>query len=136
MAASRPGTKMASGRENHLILLAPFSPLHLGSAHPHGPSSGDWHHMFHHLGCSGFGSHRHKTSGCELKLWIWSFIVGAKALARNKTNHLIRGNCVLVMLFGTLFIYPTNGAPSQMWGCLQPGRKVVTYLQEPPSLVN
>ena len=33
-----------------------------------------------------------------------------------------------------LHLYTTNGAPSQMWGCLQPGRKVVTYLQEPPSL--
>ena len=35
-----------------------------------------------------------------------------------------------------LHLYATNGAPSQMWGCLQPGRKVVTYLQEPPSLAN
>ena len=33
-----------------------------------------------------------------------------------------------------LCLYAINGAPSQMWGCLQPGRKVVTYLQEPPSL--
>ena len=33
-----------------------------------------------------------------------------------------------------LHLYATNGAPSQTWGCLQPGRKVVTYLQEPPSL--
>ena len=33
-----------------------------------------------------------------------------------------------------LHLYATTGAPSQMWGCLQPGRKVVTYLQEPPSL--
>ena len=33
-----------------------------------------------------------------------------------------------------LCLYTTNRAPSQMWGCLQPGRKVVTYLQEPPSL--
>ena len=31
-------------------------------------------------------------------------------------------------------LYATNGAPSQMCGCLQPGRKVVSYLQEPPSL--
>ena len=35
-----------------------------------------------------------------------------------------------------LHLYTTNGAPSQMWGCLQPGRKVATYLQEPPSLAN
>ena len=33
-----------------------------------------------------------------------------------------------------LHLYATNRVPSQMWGCLQPGRKVVTYLQEPPSL--
>ena len=31
-------------------------------------------------------------------------------------------------------LYATNGAPSQMWGHLLPGRKVVTYFQEPPSL--
>ena len=35
-----------------------------------------------------------------------------------------------------LHLYATNWAPSQMWGHLQPGRKVVTYLQEPPSLTN
>ena len=35
-----------------------------------------------------------------------------------------------------LHLYTTNGASSQMWGCLQPGRKVVTYLKEPPSLAN
>ena len=33
-----------------------------------------------------------------------------------------------------LCLYATNRVPSQMWGCLLPGRKVVTYLQEPPSL--
>ena len=33
-----------------------------------------------------------------------------------------------------LHLYATNGAPSQMWRCLLPERKVVTYLQEPPSL--
>ena len=52
----------------------------------------------------------------------------AKALARNNINHLIRGNCILVMFLG-LHLYTTNGAPSQMWGCPQPGRKVVTYHQ-------
>ena len=31
----------------------------------------------------------HEISGCELKLWIQSFNVGTKAMARNKTNHLI-----------------------------------------------
>ena len=34
-----------------------------------------------------------------------------------------------------LCLYTTNGAPSQTWGCLLRGRKVVTYLQEAPSLV-
>ena len=33
-----------------------------------------------------------------------------------------------------LCLYATNRAPSQTWGCLQPGTKVVTYLQEPPRL--
>ena len=33
-----------------------------------------------------------------------------------------------------LCLYATNGTPSQMWGYFQPGRKVVTCLQEPPSL--
>ena len=46
-----------------------------------------------------------------MKLQIWSFGVGAKALARNKTNHLIQGNHVLVTLFGTLFI-------CHQWGSL------------------
>ena len=32
-----------------------------------------------------------------------------------------------------LHLYATNGAPCQTWVFLQPGRKVVTYLQEPPS---
>ena len=35
-----------------------------------------------------------------------------------------------------LHLYATNGAPSETWGCLQPRRKVVTYVQEPPSLAN
>ena len=30
-------------------------------------------------------------------------------------------------------LYTTNSVPLQMWGCLQLGRKVATYLQEPPS---
>ena len=35
-----------------------------------------------------------------------------------------------------LCLYATNGAPSQMWGCLWPRRKVVTYLQQPRSMAN
>ena len=35
-----------------------------------------------------------------------------------------------------LLLYATNGAPSQMWGCLQHGRKVVTYLQETTKVDN
>ena len=34
-----------------------------------------------------------------------------------------------------LHLCAANGAPSQTWGQLLPGRKVVTHLQEPPSLV-
>ena len=60
--------------------------------------------------------------------------LGAKALARNKTNHLVWVSHILVTIVLGLHLYTTNGAPSQMWGCLQPGRKVVTYLQEPPCL--
>ena len=33
-----------------------------------------------------------------------------------------------------LHLYATNGASFQTWGHLLPGRKVVTYLQEPPNL--
>ena len=33
-----------------------------------------------------------------------------------------------------LHLYANNGAPSQTWGSLWPGRKVLTYLQEPSSL--
>ena len=51
-----------------------------------------------------FGSQRHEISGCKLKLQIQSFIVGAKALARNHINHLIWDNCFLSMLFGTPFV--------------------------------
>ena len=32
-----------------------------------------------------------------------------------------------------LHLYATNGAPSQMWQCLQPGRKVVTYCATAPT---
>ena len=39
--ASRPGTKMASRRENCLMLPAPVGPLHSGVAGLHGPLSGD-----------------------------------------------------------------------------------------------
>ena len=41
MAASGPGTKMASERGNYPLPLAPVGPLHFGLAHPHGPPSGD-----------------------------------------------------------------------------------------------
>ena len=51
-----------------------------------------------------FGSHRHEISGCELKLWIRSFFMGAKALARNNINYLIWHGHLLIMLWGNLFI--------------------------------
>ena len=50
----------------------------------------------------------------KLKLWIQPFNVGAKALAKNKTNHLIWVNCVLVTLFGTLFIHHQWGSLSDV----------------------
>ena len=56
-----------------------------------------------------FGSHQHEISGCELKLQIWSFFMGAKALARNNINYLIWCGCLLIMLWGNPFIH-------QQWG--------------------
>ena len=49
-----------------------------------------------------------------MKLQIQSFDVGAKALARNKTNHLILVNHVLVTLFGTPFICHQQGSLSDV----------------------
>ena len=46
--------------------------------------------------------------------------MGAKALVRNKTNHLISGNCILVMLFGTLF-------GCHQWGFLSDVRMPPTW---------
>ena len=57
-----------------------------------------------------FGSHWHEFSGCELKLQIQSFFVGAKALARNNINYLVCGNCFLVTLCGNLFICHQRGS--------------------------
>ena len=65
MAASRPGTKMVSGRENYLILLAPIGPLHSGMACLHGPPSGDWLQTFHLLGHSIWQAMDMKLGGCE-----------------------------------------------------------------------
>ena len=61
-----------------------------------------------------FGSHGHEISGCELKLRIWSFFMGAKALARNNINYLVWGNCFLVMLCGNLFICHHQGLFTNM----------------------
>ena len=51
-----------------------------------------------------FGSHQHEIIGHELKLWIQSFFLGAKALARNNTNYLIWCGSLLTMLWGNPFI--------------------------------
>ena len=50
MAASGLEIKMASGRGNYHLPLAPVGPLHFGSAHLHGHLSGGWLQMFYHLG--------------------------------------------------------------------------------------
>ena len=77
-----------------------------------------------------FGSHGHKISGCELKLQIESFKFGTRALARNKTNHLVCINCILFMLIGSPFI-------CHQWGILHrhgmppTWEKVVTHLFKP-----
>ena len=57
-----------------------------------------------------FGSHRHKISGHELKLWIRSFFMGTKALARNNINYLIWHGCLLIMLQGNPFIHHQWGS--------------------------
>ena len=75
---------MASGKGNYLLPPAPVGPLHFGLTLPHGHLPEGWFQMFYQL-----DQHGHDISGCKLKLWIWSFIVGAKALARNHINHLI-----------------------------------------------
>ena len=49
-----------------------------------------------------------------LKLQIQSFNLGAKAMARNKTNHLVLVSHILVILFGTLFICHQWGSLSDM----------------------
>ena len=79
---------MVSGRGSYPLPLAPMGHSHFGLAHSHGHPSGGWLQIRHQL-FPQFGSHGHKISGCELKLQIWSFVVGAKALARNNINHLI-----------------------------------------------
>ena len=52
-----------------------------------------------------------EISGCELKLQIESFKLGARALARNKTNHLVCMNCILFTLIWSPFI-------CHQWGIL------------------
>ena len=71
-----------------------------------------WHiHRALHLGVS---SRYLFPSGCELKLWIQSFNVGAKALKRNKTNHLVWVSHILVTFFGTPFKCHQQGSLSDM----------------------
>ena len=59
-------------------------------------------------------AHWHEISGCELKLWIESFKLGTRTLARNKINHLVWVNCILVTLFGTPFIHHQQGSLSDV----------------------
>ena len=81
-----------------------------------------------------FGSHRHEISGCELKLWIWSFFMGAKGPGKKSYKLLdLRWPPPYHALFGNPFICHQWGFLLQVWGCLLPGRKADTYLQEPPS---
>ena len=101
---------MVSRRESYSILLTPMDTLHFGMACLHGPLSGGYLQMFYFLGCS-IGSYQHEIGGCEQKLQIWSFNMGAKALARNETNHLVWVRHIFVTLFGTLFI-------CHQWGSL------------------
>ena len=76
---------------------------------------------------------RHKISGHELKLQIQSFFMGAQSSGKKQYKlldltwpppyHAVRESIYM----------PPMGVPLQTWGCLQPGRKATTYLQEPPS---
>ena len=70
---------------------------------------------------TGFGGHWCDSSGCELKLWIKSHKLGAKALARNEetTGFLLTlsfpqwlGFCLSV----------TNGLPSKCWDASDLGK--------------
>ena len=71
------------------MILTPVGPLHFGMACLYGPPSGDQLQAFHATRSLNLGAMNTKLVACELKLWIQSFDLGAKALARNKTNHLV-----------------------------------------------
>ena len=61
---------------------------------------------------TGFGGHWHDSSGHELKLWIKSHKLGAKALARNKetTGFVLTASFPQWLGFN---LYATNGLPSK-----------------------
>ena len=103
----------ASGKGNYHLPLTPIGSLHLGLALPFGHSPEGWLQIFLSK-VTWFGSHWHKISGYELKLQIQSFIVGAKALARNNIKHLIWDNCFLFTLFGTQFVHHQWGSLSDV----------------------
>ena len=56
--------------------------------------------------------------------------MGSRALARNKTNHLVCVNCILFALIGSLFICHQGESFTDM-GMPPTWEKVVTYLFEP-----
>ena len=133
--ASRPGTKMVSGRENYPMHLTPIDPLHFRIAHLHDPPSGDWLQTFLSTRSLNLAAMDMKlvavnwNSRFSHSIWVqrlWEEIKQATwfELAASLSHCL------------GLHLYATNGASSQMWGHLQTGRKVVTYLQEPRKLGN
>ena len=96
------------------MLLTPIGPLHLWDGMSLGPSIWELAPDILFPRSLDLAAIDMKFSGCELKLQIWSFNVGAKALARNKTNHLVWVSHVLFMLFGTPFICHQQGSLSDV----------------------
>ena len=89
MVASGQGTTTSSGKGYHLLLLAPLGPLHLGLALLLGHPPEDWLQTFLSSRSLDLAAIDTKLVAVNLKLWIQSFIVGAKALAKYNTNYLI-----------------------------------------------
>ena len=135
MAASWPGTKKASGRENYPMLLTPVGPLHFGMAHPCVP-------FIWSLAPDVLSPRLLDLAAIDMKLVVvnWNPRFSHSNWAQRSWQEMKQttwfGLATSLSCCLGLSLYVTNGAPSQTWGCLLPGRKVVIYLQEPPSLGN
>ena len=81
-----------------------------------------------------FGGHWCNSSGCELKLQIKSFKLGAKGLERNYKNTGFALTASFPWWWDSVYLPPTVFLKSM--GTLLTWEKVVTYLPEPPDLGN